>query len=83
MLNKHKVAAVLFSLICGVFPLSAEKIIFSANRMTGQAGNTNTTTSLSGNAYIKTETMEIQADDVELSGENYRYIKATDRKSVV
>ena len=45
--------------------------------MNGQAGNTNTTTSLSGNAYIKTETMEIQADDVELSGDNYRYIKAT------
>ena len=77
MLNKHKVAAVLFSLICGVFPLSAEKIIFSANRMTGQAGNSNTTTSLSGNAYIKTETMEIQADDVELSGDDYRYIKAS------
>lgn len=58
-------------------PLCAEKIVFSANRMTGQAGNTNTTTTLSGNAYIKTETMEIQADDVELSGDNYRYIKAT------
>lgn len=58
-------------------PLFAEKILFSANRMTGQAGNSNTTTSLSGNAYIKTETMEIQADEVELSGDNYRYIKAS------
>lgn len=45
--------------------------------MTGQAGNTNTTTTLSGNAYIKTETMEIHADDLELSGDNYRYIKAS------
>ena len=45
--------------------------------MTGQAGNSNTTTTLSGNAYIKTESMEIQADDVELSGDNYRYIKAS------
>ena len=58
-------------------PLCAEKIIFSANRMTGRAGNTNTTTTLSGNAYIKTDTMEIQAEDVELSGDDYRYIKAT------
>ncbi len=58
-------------------PLFAEKITFSANRMSGQAGNTNTTTTLSGNAYIKTETMEIQADEVELSGDNYRYIKAS------
>ena len=77
MFNKPKIAVVLFSLIFSVMPLSAEKIIFSANRMTGQAGNSNTTTSLSGNAYIKTETMEIQADEVELSGEDYRYIKAT------
>lgn len=54
-----------------------EKIIFSANNMTGKAGDSNTTTRLSGNAYIKTETMEIQAESVELSGEDYRYIKAT------
>ena len=68
----------LFLLIFFAFAssLSAEKIIFSANRMTGQAGNSNTTTTLSGNAYIKTESMEIQADDVELSGEDYRYIKS-------
>ena len=58
-------------------PLSAEKIVFSANRMTGQAGNTNTKTSLSGNAYVKTASMEIQADELELSGDEYRYIKAT------
>ena len=54
-----------------------EKITFSASSMSGQAGNTNTTTMLKGNAYIKTETMEINADEVELSGEDFRYIKAT------
>ncbi len=58
-------------------PVFAEKIVFSANKMTGQAGNSNTTTNLSGNAYIKTSSMEIQADEVELSGDDYRYIKAT------
>lgn len=61
--------------------LSAEKILFSANRMTGKAGDTNTTTILSGNAYIKTESMEIQADSVELSGDDYRYIKASGKVS--
>ena len=80
MLNKMNVKKIItfFSLIF-VFALSvnAETIVFSANKMTGQAGNSNTTTSLSGNAYIKTESMEIQADDVELSGEDYRYIKAS------
>ena len=58
-------------------PLYAEKIVFSANKMTGQAGNTNTKTSLSGNAYVKTASMEIQADELELSGDEYRYIKAS------
>ena len=79
MKNKRIFATVLISLVLVMAgtPLFAEKIIFSANRMTGQAGNSNTTTSLSGNAYIKTETMEIQADEVELSGDNYRYIKAS------
>jgi len=57
--------------------LNSESIVFSANRMSGQAGNSNTTTTLSGNSYIKTETIEIYADDVELSGEDYRYIKAS------
>lgn len=80
MLNKKVFTTFLISLSLALFaatPLFAEKIIFSANRMTGQAGNSNTTTTLSGNAYIKTESMEIQADDVELSGDNYRYIKAS------
>lgn len=77
-MNRTKRTLISLSLIFFFFmPLCAEKIIFSANKMTGQAGSTNTTTTLSGNAYIKTETMEIQADDVELSGDNYRYIKAT------
>ena len=78
MLNKTKSRIIfLFLISFMILPLSAEKILFSANRMTGQAGNTNTTTTLSGNAYIKTESMEIQADNVELSGDNYRYIKST------
>ena len=79
MKNKRIFSTVLISLVLVMSgtPLFAEKILFSANRMTGQAGNSNTTTSLSGNAYIKTETMEIQADEVELSGDNYRYIKAS------
>lgn len=58
-------------------PLLAEKITFSANSMTGKAGDTNTATNLSGNAYVKTETMEISADNLELFGEDYQNIKAS------
>ena len=80
MLNKIDVKKSLIILSLSftfLLSLNAETIVFSANKMTGQAGNSNTTTSLSGNAYIKTESMEIQADDVELSGDEYRYIKAS------
>lgn len=54
----------------------AEKIIFSANSMTGKSDDSNGETNLSGNAYIKTESMEIKADRIVLSGEDYRFIKA-------
>lgn len=55
----------------------AERISFSANEMSGQTNSNDTQTSLKGNAYIKTETMEIQADEISLSGENYKNILAT------
>ena len=71
-----KISILLLTFLFSLNFLSAEKIVFSANSMTGQAGNTNTTTTLSGNAYIKTDSMEIQADLIELSGENYKYITA-------
>lgn len=57
-------------------PLAAEKISFSAEEMSGQAGSNASTTVLNGNAFIKTEDLEVMADRIELTGENYRYIKA-------
>lgn len=68
-------AAVIASLILTA-PLSAEKISFSAESMSGTAGSSTGVTTLSGNAYILTDTMEIKADEIELSGQDYRYIKA-------
>ncbi|MCQ2610531.1 MAG: LPS export ABC transporter periplasmic protein LptC [Treponema sp.] len=58
---------------------SAEQITFSADSMSGHvssksdAGNN---TVLSGHAYVKTKTMEIHADSIELSGKDFRYVKA-------
>ncbi len=57
-------------------PLLAEKISFSADSMSGQAGNSNTTTTMSGNASVSTESIEIKADSLTLSGEEYRNISA-------
>lgn len=57
-------------------PALAEKISFSADSMSGQAGNSNTTTTMSGNASVSTESIEIKADSLTLSGEEYRNISA-------
>lgn len=75
--SNKKLLIVILVILFSLSSVHAETIVFSANRMSGQAGNSNTTTTLSGNSYIKTETMEIMADEVELSGDNYRYIKAS------
>lgn len=65
---------IISSVICS--PIFAEKIIFSADSMTGQTSDEVSFTSLDGHAFIKTESMEIAADKIELSGKEYRTIKA-------
>lgn len=55
----------------------AEEINFSADSMEGVAGNKDNITILNGNAFIKTSTMEIKADSIELSGKDFRYIIAS------
>ena len=47
--------------------ISAEEITFSADKMNGSTGETEYT-KLSGNAFIKTDSMEIRADEIILSG---------------
>lgn len=68
-------------LIFGFNHLFCEEIFFSANSMTGQAGNSNSTTNLLGEAFVQTESMKIQADSIELSGEDYRFINADGKVS--
>ncbi len=55
----------------------AETITFSADSMTGQTGDSsNTATVLDGHAYVKTSSMEISAERIELSGDDYTNITA-------
>lgn len=61
--------------------LFAEKIMFSADSMSGKTGDTVSSTRLVGNAYIKTDSMEIKAEEIELYGDDYRYIKAIEKVS--
>lgn len=63
--------------MCFSFFTFSEQITFSANGMKGQAGSTSSTTTLTGSAFVKTDTMEIAADIIELSGEDFRNITAS------
>lgn len=62
-----------FSTVC---PVSAEKITFSADSMSGIVGDKSDSTTLNGEAYVLTDTMEIFADKIGLSGKDFRFINA-------
>lgn len=72
---KKRIFILLFGILVssGVF---SETIVFRADAMTGNAGSKTDTTTLSGNAFVQTQTMEIKADVIELSGDDFRYITA-------
>ncbi len=71
-----KKALCLFFVCSLLFPLFCETITFKADSLTGTAGSSSDTTRMQGNAFVKTATMEISADSIELSGQDYRYIIA-------
>lgn len=76
-----RILIILFTtLSLSAFPLkaSAEEntITFSANSMRGSTKENNEFTELKGNASIRTKSMELKADSVQLSGKEYRLIKA-------
>lgn len=64
---------IFFSLSCLLF---AEQITFSADKMSGNAGENSDYTKLEGNSSINTSQMEIRADTIELSGKDFQYISA-------
>ena len=66
----------LFTLAITPALTSAEKISFSANSMSGTVGDKSDSTTLSGEAYVLTDTMEIAADVINMSGKDFRYIEA-------
>ena len=74
---KTKILFFALSFIFFSHPLSfSEEITFKADSMTGVSGSKNDETKLTGDAFVKTPTMEIKADSIKLSGEDFRYITA-------
>lgn len=58
------------------YGFTEEVIEFFADKMSGVTAEGADYTKLMGNARIKTSSMEISADVIELSGQDFRYIKA-------
>lgn len=57
--------------------LFSETITFYADSMSGKTGDDSDYTKMEGNAKVVTDSMEIEADLIELKGEDFRYIVAT------
>ena len=76
---KSPLRASLLIFFAGLFcaPFFAEEIAFSADAMSGRAGSKEDSTRLSGNAKVVTESIEITADSIELSGKEFRYVGAS------
>ena len=74
-----KIKSILFAaaFILTLSSAAAEKITFSAETMSGTAGSSTGTTRLKGNAYILTDSMEIHADEIILSGKNSTFFTKT------
>lgn len=53
------------------------KITFSASSMQGSIKDGENATSLTGDAKVTVDTMEIKAERIEIYGKDYRYVKAT------
>lgn len=63
-------------LFCFAF-LFSDQITFSAGKMKGSTGSRTEYTKLEKNASIKAGSLQIFADEIELNGEDYRYITAS------
>jgi lipopolysaccharide export system protein LptA len=76
MPTKNKILFLFLSII-SIVPVTAETITFTADKMSGYSGEVSDYTKLEGHAVIKTAKIEINANVIELSGEDFRFIVAT------
>lgn len=76
-MNRKSFAMAAFIFLLSLTYAGAEKIVFSADSMTGTVGDKSDSTTLEGEAYVLTESMEISADKITMYGDDFRYIEAT------
>ena len=64
-------------LITSFVSAAPAKITFSADKLQGSGGKGQTSTSLTGNAKVSVDSLNIYGERIELYGKDYRYIKAS------
>ena len=65
-----------FLLIVSLISAAPAKITFSADKMQGSGKKDQNSTSLTGNAKVSVDSLNIYGERIELYGKDYRYIKA-------
>lgn len=71
----------LLAFIGAFFCIYSETIYFSGDSLIAKTSENSEYTSLDGNAEVKTDDLEIQADFIEISGKDFRFITASGRVS--
>ena len=66
-----------FLVLAPLVPAAPVKITFSADKLQGSGGKGQTPTSLTGNAKVSVDSLNIYGERIELYGKDYRYIKAS------
>ena len=66
-----------FLVLALLLPAAPVKITFSADKLQGSGGKGQTSTSLTGNAKVSVDSLNIYGERIELYGKDYRYIKAS------
>lgn len=76
-LRQQLCVLVSFFLIASLVSAAPAKITFSADKLQGSGGKGQTSTSLTGNAKVSVDSLNIYGERIELYGKDYRYIKAS------
>lgn len=75
---RHSLCILVSFLVLALFlPAAPVKITFSADKLQGSGGKGQTSTSLTGNAKVSVDSLNIYGERIELYGKDYRYIKAS------
>lgn len=81
MQSRHRVLLIL-TLLTGLSAAAEESFQFSSDRIRAVLGENRETTLLEGNARVKTGDLDIRAGEIEIYGEDFRYVECLDRVQV-